>query len=101
MVKHVTMAQFKVDLAELEHATDAVTAQAGVIDAHRQTITAALRGISQVWVTPARLTFDELTQPCINQMQALSDLLAEMTVRMRTAHHTYLAAEQANAHNLK
>jgi uncharacterized protein YukE len=97
----MTMAEFKVDLAQLQNAIQVVSAQAGSIDTNCQDITAAMAVAPQSWVTPSGQTFDELAQACDRQMQALTGLLTEMVQRMQAAYQTYLATEEANTRNLQ
>jgi hypothetical protein len=99
--KSLTMAEFKVDLAQFQNAIQVVSAQADVIDTNCQDITAAMRVAPLSWVTPSGKTFDELAQACNTQMQALTGLLTEMVQRMQAAYQTYLATEEANTRNLQ
>jgi uncharacterized protein YukE len=97
----LTMAEFKVDLAQFENAIQVVTAQSSSIDTSCQEITTAMREAPQSWVTPSGRTFDELAQAASSQLQALTGLLTEMVQRMQAAYQTYLATEEANTRNLQ
>lgn len=97
----LTISEFKVDLDQLESATGTVQAQSGTINSSCQAITGIMQDIPPSWNTPAGQTFSELTQACINQMNALTGLLAEMIQRMQAAYQTYLNMEQTNFNNLQ
>jgi len=99
--KHLTMAQFKVDLGKLESAIRVVRTQAGVISEQSDYIAMALPEVAPVWVTPAGGTFEELVPPVTKQMHTLVDLLDQMVQRMQAAHQTYLQMEQTNTNNLQ
>jgi hypothetical protein len=99
--KSLTMAEFKVDLAQFENAIQVVSAQAGIIDSSCQSVTTFMQIAPQSWVTPSGQTFDELAQACNRQLQALTGLLTEMVQRMQAAYQTYLATEEANTRNLQ
>jgi hypothetical protein len=99
--KNLTMAEFKVDLKELEIAINVVSKQSGIIDENCVRIGNLMRESSASWVSPSGQTFEELIPPCTKQMGALTDLLTEMVKRMRAAYHTYLTMEQTNTRNLQ
>jgi len=99
MATTLTLSEFKVDLAALESASQAVAQQADIISQRTALITGVLQHIGTYWSTPAEQPFGELVQPCITQMTNLNELLTEMVSRMRTAYQNYLQAEQANVSN--
>jgi uncharacterized protein YukE len=97
----LTMTQFKVDLKQLENATNVVSAQSDIIKENCERIADEMRGASSAWVSPSGQTFEELIPLCIKQMGALTDLLTEMVKRMRASYQTYLTMEQTNTRNLQ
>jgi uncharacterized protein YukE len=101
MAQTLTLTEFKVDLKQMDEAIGLLTLHAGYIDARAATITTLLQGVAANWSSPAELMFNDLQQACTKELSTLTDLLAEMISRMRTAYQNYLDAEQSNVSNFQ
>ncbi len=96
----ITMAQFKVDLADLHDAIGTVQKAATAIDADCQTIVAQYAAIEAAWVSPAGTSFTEMSSILSNTMDMLVDLLADTVQRMQQSYDNYVEVEQANTQNV-
>src|SRR5580658_1714622 len=97
----LTLAQFKIDLAQLDEAIGTIQTQASLIGFAVSEITGTLQLVPNNWTTPAETPFSDLAQACSTRMTALNELLTEMVRRMRISYHNYLQAEQTNVSNLR
>jgi uncharacterized protein YukE len=97
---NLTVTQFKVDLGQMEEAIPVVAAQARIIDQNCADIKTLMAGVMVDWNSPAGKTFAELVPKCDHQMEALTNLLAQMSSRLKAAYHTYVTMEQTNLNNL-
>jgi hypothetical protein len=97
----LTLAQFKVDLGQLEEAIGTVQTQATLIGFRSSLIAGTIQGVPANGVSAGVDQFAEMAGACVTRMTALNDLLTEMIRRMRIAYDNYQQAEEANIGNFR
>jgi uncharacterized protein YukE len=96
----MSIADFKVNLADLKAATEIVSDKAKAIRQLSHMITERLQGVERAWISPAGGTFTELQIAATADMEMLNSVLDEMVRKMNIAHDNYELAEQNNTHNV-
>ena len=97
----MTLSELKVDLAALSDAITSISSSAATIDSLTSQINQTMQSsVDPNWVTPAGTTFVVVQQACTAQMTQLTDLLAEIISRMKSAYQNYLQTEVTNVNNV-
>ncbi len=91
------MANFSVDLPELQAAIGKVRAQRSLLDGDITALKGHFTKVEAAWSAPSGKVFHDLRTRFEAQATTLSGLLGESADRMQTAYDNYVAAENLNA----
>ncbi|NMO54026.1 hypothetical protein HH310_22940 [Actinoplanes sp. TBRC 11911] len=100
MAEEVTLAQYKVLMAEFSDAIDVVAAQSKIVQEMLDGIDQDFRTVSDLWLSPAALTFDPLRTAYKTSADDLNETLASILQRMRITYNDYLEVEAQAVRNL-
>lgn len=100
MAQEVTLAQFKVLMGEFSDAIDVVAAQSKIVQEMLDGIDQDFRTVSDLWLSPAALTFDPLRTAYKTSADDLNDTLGSILQRMRITYNDYLEVEAKAVQNL-
>ncbi|MFL6117906.1 MAG: WXG100 family type VII secretion target [Catenulispora sp.] len=98
--RHLTPAEFKVDLQELLDASVSIQAEASAIKANVARLATCFRLVENNFQSPAGQSCAELQKTFNRATENLSSLLEEMVRRMRHSYENYKRSEETNAQNL-
>jgi WXG100 family type VII secretion target len=96
----MTLAEFKVNLADLDDATNSVAAEAKNIRTLTEQITQRMKDAERVWICPAAGGYTDLQVVASTDMERLNTVLDGMVQRMRVAYQNYRHAEETNFRNV-
>ncbi|MFI2611717.1 WXG100 family type VII secretion target [Kitasatospora sp. NPDC018619] len=96
-----SLQDFKVDLRQLLEASGTLSAESENIKEEISAIATALAPVESGWTGPAGTSFAAICKVYKDDMVVLTELLEEMTNRMRAAYRTYHEMELANYNNVR
>lgn len=95
----MSFADFKVNLADLLNAKEAIATEVANVHTLVGQIANATQTVAANWASPAGGAFGQLQVKASNDMDGLVTILDEMVTRMQGAYENYRAVEMQNTSN--
>lgn len=100
MAGEVSLAQFKVLLGEFNEAIEVIARQTAVVHETLADIKQDFRHVTDLWSSPASLTFEPVRTEYERSSDDMDDVLAGILHRMRITYQNYVDMERKAVQNL-
>jgi WXG100 family type VII secretion target len=93
--------QYKVDLDQLDDAIKTVSGSINDINGDLTAIMTLFQDVESTWKGPAGESYEGVKSALSSASSQMSGTLHDVLAAMKTSYNNYVAAEEANTHNVK